>query len=116
MWWPPALDALVVVLFVVIGRESHEEGNALAAILETAAPFLIGLALGWALVARRHAPQSSGTGLAVVASTLVVGMLGRRIVFDDGTAISFVVVATLFLSAGMLGWRLVSRRLSAQAD
>ena len=116
MWWPPALDVLVVVIFVIIGRETHEEGNALAAFVETAAPFLIGLALGWGLVRARDVPRSTATGLAVVTSTLVVGMLGRRVVFDDGTAVSFVIVATLFLSAGMLGWRLVSRKLSATAD
>ncbi len=116
MWWPPALDVIVVVIFVVIGRETHEEGNALVALVETAAPFLIGLALGWGLVRDRNVPQSTATGLAVVTSTLVVGMLGRRVVFDDGTAVSFVIVATLFLSAGMLGWRLASRKLSATAD
>ncbi|MGD9572255.1 MAG: DUF3054 domain-containing protein [Thermoleophilia bacterium] len=43
------------------------------------------------------------------------GMLLRGLVFDRGTAPSFVVVAAIVLGALMLGWRLVvdlSRRRS----
>ena len=106
------MDAFVVLLFVVIGRETHDEGNALVEFFETAAPFFIGLAVGWGLVARRKVSPPV-VGVVVWASTLIVGMFVRRLVFDDGTAFSFVLVATLFLGAGMLGRRLVWRRLLA---
>ena len=33
------LDVLSVMVFVVIGRRSHDEGSAVAGALETAAPF-----------------------------------------------------------------------------
>jgi hypothetical protein len=51
----------------------------------------------------------------VCAVTLVVGMVLRRVVFDDGTAWSFVVVATLFLALFLIGWRIVAHRAGAAA-
>jgi hypothetical protein len=33
-------------------------------------------------------------------------MVVRRLVFDDGTAAAFVVVATVFLGVFLVGWRL----------
>ena len=53
-------------------------------------------------------PRSWQFGAVVVAATVVVGMLLRRLT-STGTAPSFVVVATLFLAASMLGWRLLAR-------
>ena len=53
----------------------------------------------------------AGSGLAarwragVLAVTVVVGMLLRRFVFDDGTQLSFILVATAFLTLFLLGWR-----------
>ena len=35
------LDVLSVMVFVVIGRRSHDEGSAVAGVFETAAPFLV---------------------------------------------------------------------------
>jgi uncharacterized membrane protein len=46
-------------------------------------------------------------GVAVLTSTVVLGMLWRHWVAGDGTAVTFVVVATSFLGAFMLGWRVV---------
>jgi hypothetical protein len=115
MWWPPALDALVVLVFVAVGRETHNEGNEFAAFVETAAPFLVGWAIGWLVARARFAPRSAATGLTVWIATLVVGMTLRRGVFDEGTALSFIIVATVFLGAGMLGWRSILARLTTRA-
>ena len=49
------------------------------------------------------------TSLAIWPVTVLVGMILRRALFDDGTAVSFVVVATLFLGAFLVGWRAVWR-------
>ena len=66
------------------------------------------LVLGFAAVGRR----SHAEGLDVAgASTVVVGMLLRRVT-GEGTAWSFVLVATVVLTAPLLGWRLVARWLS----
>jgi hypothetical protein len=40
-----------------------------------------------------------------------MGMLLRNMVFNRGTAVAFVIVATVFLGITMFGWRaLLSRR------
>lgn len=103
-----ALDVLAVLVFVVVGRRNHDEGNALRATLETALPFLAGLAVAWVTVRAWRRPARLLTGVAVWPVTVLVGMIVRRWVFDRGTATSFVVVATLFLGACFVGWRAVA--------
>lgn len=105
-----ALDAAVVVVFAALGRRSHDEGGALAGVLDTAWPFLAGVALGH-LVVRGSATVRSGA--VVWACALVGGMLLRRLT-GDGTAWSFVLVATAFLGALLLGWRLLARLLPSR--
>ena len=72
------LDAVLVVVFAVIGRSSHAEGLDAAGVWGTAWPFLAGLAIGW-VVARawRHPSAPWPTGVIVWAATLIVGMLLR---------------------------------------
>jgi hypothetical protein len=109
------LDVAAVLLFVALGRRTHDEdGSWLGGALEVAAPFLIGLAVGWLIARAWRAPTDPATGVQVWLSTLVIGMLLRRFVFDDGTALPFVIVATVFLGALLVGWRLVAERLSAR--
>lgn len=103
------LDVFVVVLFVAIGRRNHGESGALASVIETAAPFLIGLAVAWIAVRVWRQPVQLLTGVAIWPITVLVGMVVRNLVFDRGTAASFVVVATLFLGACLVGWRAVLR-------
>lgn len=103
-----ALDVVVVAIFTLIGRQTHDEAFSIGGWLGTALPFLLGLAVGWALVATlsRAWPTRLGTGITVWASTLVVGMLLRAI-SGQGTALSFIIVATIFLGATLIGWRAV---------
>ncbi|GAA2602281.1 hypothetical protein GCM10010411_40120 [Actinomadura fulvescens] len=77
----------------------------------TAWPFLVGLALGWGLTRAWRAPFGVvPVGVGVWAATVGVGMV-LRAVSGQGTAFAFVVVATLFTGAVLLGWRVVARRL-----
>ena len=103
------VDAVLVVVFAVVGRSSHAEGLDVAGIWGTAWPFLAGLGVGW-LAARawRHPLALWPTGVIVWASTLVVGML-LRLVTGQGTAVAFIVVATLTLAVLLLGWRAIAR-------
>lgn len=110
MWWPAVFDVAVVVLFVVIGRDAHEEANAFVDIVDTAAPFLIGAAAGWAAPITRRMPWSLAAGSVVGGAALVIGMVLRNVLFGDGTAATFIGVAALFLVGGIVGWRLVARR------
>ncbi|MEO7269998.1 MAG: DUF3054 domain-containing protein [Knoellia sp.] len=105
----PLLDLLAVVIFALVGRRSHAHGITVVGVLETATPFLCGTAAGYlvASITTDAAPRSWQFGAIVVAATVVVGMLFRRLT-TVGTAPSFIVVAMLFLAATMLGWRLVA--------
>lgn len=106
------LDSFAVVLFVALGRRSHDESGALSAVLATAAPFLLGLAAAWLITRAWRRPTSIVTGLAIWPIVVLVGMLVRRTVFDDGTATSFVIVATAFLGLFLVGWRLVGAAIA----
>lgn len=103
-----AFDLIAVVAFVTIGRRNHEEGLTVGGIVETAAPFVIALIVGWALMQAWRRPDNWVVGVGIWAVTLVGGMVLRRLVFDEGTALSFVVVASLFTAVTIIGWRLLA--------
>jgi hypothetical protein len=105
------VDAVCIVVFVALGRGSHSEGAAITGTLFVAAPFLIAAAIGWIVQTRRWSDALSRRFFAVLwATTLVVGMLLRRTVFDRGIAVAFVIVAGLFLALFLGGWRELARR------
>lgn len=113
------LDTFSVVFFVAVGRREHERDSAISGLIETAAPFLIGLALAWLVLRAWNRPTDRRTGVGIWAITLVAGMLVRGLVFDDGTATSFVIVAALFLALFIIGWRVafgvIDRRVAHPA-
>jgi len=100
------IDVFSVTLFVAIGRREHERDSAIAGLIGTAAPFLIALGIAWLVLRAWHRPTDWRTGVGVWAITLVAGMLLRNLVFGDGTATSFVIVAAAFLALFLVGWRL----------
>lgn len=100
-----ALDTATVVLFVAIGKREHDQDTAVVGLVETAAPFLIGLVVAWLVFRVWNRPTAWTTGLLVWPVTLVIGMALRSAVFDDGTAAPFVLVATGFLGLFFVGWR-----------
>lgn len=99
-----AIDAGVVTAFVAIGRRNHDEDPGVIGLLSTAAPFLVGLVVGWLVAKAWEDPMPIRKGLTIWPITVVVGMIGRRLA-GDGTALSFVIVATVFLGATLVGWR-----------
>ncbi len=102
-------DAACVLVFCAIGRRSHAEGLTVAGIAETAWPFLTGTATGWLVSRAWQRPTSlAPTGLAIWLCTVIVGMLLRKAT-SAGTAVSFVVVASLSTAILLLGWRLGAR-------
>ncbi|SDT68533.1 DUF3054 domain-containing protein [Jiangella sp. DSM 45060] len=144
-----AVDVVLVLVFVLIGRRTHDDPLSLAGLARTAWPFLAGLALTWTLIAlrwrgpgdagparlarsslgrpsqplpaspgprspRRH-PASLATGVTVWMATVAVGML-LRAASGQGTAPSFVAVATLVLGAFLVGWRVVARQFRRDAS
>lgn len=105
------LDVLSVLVFVVIGRRNHDEGSAIGGVLETAAPFLIGVGAAWLLVRAWRWPTAVLTGLVVWPITLLVGMVCRNLIWGHGTPASFVIVATIFLGLCFVGWRMAARAM-----
>lgn len=102
------LDVAAVMLFVVLGRNSHDEGGGIGIVFEIAAPFLIGLAVAWLLSPNlRTRPWSVRAGVDVWLGTVIIGMLLRRLVWDRGTALSFVIVTTIVLGVLIVGWRAI---------
>jgi len=100
-----ALDLLAVVVFAAIGRRNHDEDGGFGVTIEVAAPFLIGVAAGWAIFRLWQSPLWSNRAIGMWLTTVVVGVALRRIVFDRGIAPSFVIVATIVLGLFLLGWR-----------
>jgi hypothetical protein len=101
------LDGCCVLLFVIIGRASHTQGESLGGIASTAWPFLAGLAGGW--LAARAWRRPSGLWPAGVGAWLGAAALVFRVVSGQGTAAAFIVVALAFLGLFLLGWRLALR-------
>ena len=107
-----ALDTAIVVAFIAIGRRNHDEDEAISGLVEAAAPFLIALAVAWVVWRVWLTPDQLGSGVRVWATTVVLGMILRNFVFDDGTATSFMIVATAFLGTFLVGWRAVAGLLA----
>jgi hypothetical protein len=113
-----AADVVAVVVFAAVGRLTHERGDGvgeLLGLLATAAPFLAGLAAAWATPVVRAAPAGLRAGGAVLAGTVVVGLL-LRAAFTGRLPPSFALVTALTLAVLLLGWRglavLVARRVA----
>ncbi|PSL37807.1 Protein of unknown function (DUF3054) [Labedella gwakjiensis] len=114
-----AVDVVLVVAFAALGRRTHDDGDVLGpgglGLAQTAWPFLVALAVGWAVARawrRPLAPLRSGLPIWV---TTVVGGLLLRLVSGQGTAPAFIVVATLTLGLLLVGWRAVAALVARRA-
>ncbi|ORA16674.1 DUF3054 domain-containing protein [Mycobacterium asiaticum] len=109
-------DVVAVLVFCALGRRSHDEGVTASGLATTAWPFLAGTAVGWLLSRGWRRPTAVvPTGVIVWASSLVVGMLLRK-VSSASVAVAFIAVASTVTAVFLLGWRaaveLVARRRS----
>ncbi len=113
-------DLLAVLVFVVLGRRTHDGDTGVQVLTGSAAtawPFLAGTAVGWAVLqlAGRagHGPEPTSLrgGLTVLVATVSVGMTLRRLA-GGGVQASFVAVATTMLALFLLGWRALAARRS----
>lgn len=103
--WAAAIDVVLVVVFAAIGRASHEHSVDVLGVVETAWPFLVGLAAGWLALRAWKAPVAPlRTGVPLVVITVVLGMV-LRVVSGGTTAVAFIVVATVTLLVFLAGWR-----------
>jgi hypothetical protein len=108
-----AADIAAIVIFVVIGRRNHDEGEAVDGIATVAAPFLIALVVGWIAAQAWKRPLQVDAAFIIWPVTVAVGMALRNFVFDRGTALPFIIVATIFTGVFLIGWRLVAARATS---
>jgi hypothetical protein len=107
-------DVLIVLLFAFVGRSSHAESVDLLGVLITAWPFAAGLAVGWFVIRAWRAPATLvPTGLGVWGVAVCLGLV-LRLLSGQGNALGFVVVTTVVLGVGLLGWRLCTRLVVAR--
>jgi peptidoglycan/LPS O-acetylase OafA/YrhL len=107
MWL--VVDLVLVGIFAVIGRLSHYGTLTASGWWTTAWPFLAGaLVARAALTATGRSPAAVTSGVVVWLGALVGGMLLRQ-ASGQGTATSFIVVATLVLGVLLVLPRLVPR-------
>ena len=107
-----ATDLVFVALFAAVGRRNHAEGLSISGVVETAWPFLAGTVVGWLVSRGWHRPLTVvPTGVIVWVCTVAVGMLLRKAT-SEGTAASFIAVATLTIGLLLLGWRAVVTRVT----
>jgi Protein of unknown function (DUF3054) len=109
---PAAVDALVLAMFVVLGRESHDIHSGVSWYLTVLWPFLV----GWfvvALAVRVYAlwPQRWSLLIATWAGGIAVALIVRAVVTQRMTPVAFIIVAYAFIGLATFGWRLAVRGL-----
>jgi peptidoglycan/LPS O-acetylase OafA/YrhL len=98
-------DVVWIVVFVVIGRSSHAEGETLPGVARTLWPFLAGLGLGWAAIRAWRRPAPVVPTAVVVWPVCVASAMVLRAASGQGVAPAFIGVALAFVGLGLLGWR-----------
>ncbi|WAP53169.1 DUF3054 domain-containing protein [Arthrobacter sp. ATA002] len=97
-----ALDAVLIIVFAALGRDTHEHGLDPAGILITASPFLAACLGGWALLSRRYSPASVWpAGILLWIITAGAGLMIRALA-GGGVAPSFALVTFGVLGAFLL--------------
>ena len=95
---------------VIIGTRNHDTDTGLGGVLTVAAPFWVAAVIAHFSPAVRAAASTLKSGVWVWLVTVVLGMVLRHFVWNRGTAVAFIVVASVFQGATMLGWRFVISR------
>ena len=113
---PAAIDLVLLLLFVGLGRGFHEEGPSFGATVATAWPFVVALALGWLVTRAWRSPwQIVRPGMGIWIVTVAAAMM-LRFIAGFGTAIPFIIVTTVVLGVLLLGWRAVARLVVASTS
>ncbi|MGO2745802.1 DUF3054 domain-containing protein [Microbacterium sp.] len=115
------IDLVLVIVFCIIGRLSHAEGifSDVPGLLNTTWPFVVALLLAHGvLLVRKAQADRMLPGVMVWVLTVVIGLL-LRVVAGQGTALPFIIVATLTLALFLIGWRAILalvRRMRPRTD
>ncbi|WP_066515329.1 DUF3054 domain-containing protein [Curtobacterium ammoniigenes] len=109
------IDAVLIVLFALIGRGSHGEQLSVGGLWETSWPFLVGWAIGYITTGAWARPlRIWPTAVVIWILTVCLGMALRvwnhqGIDHGNPLPISFLIVASIVLAVFLIGWRVVVR-------
>lgn len=119
-WVAFLVDLVAVVVFVLVGRRTHNEDAGFTGFLRVVWPFAAALVLGWLVTRLWQAPLAWGRVAVLWVVTVAGGMVLRITAEDHEFKVAFTIVATLFLGACFFGWRMVfraaTRRRSSSRD
>lgn len=115
--WPVVADLLCVLALALGGKNSHDEAGSVWLVLVIAWPYALAAVLAhlWLTLRGRQASRLWPDGAIVLVVTYVLGMALRG-VSGRGLDPAFLVVAGIFLTLTMLGWRGVVRLISARTS
>ena len=113
-WVAFAADLLVLVVFVLVGRRSHDEGSGLEGFVRVWWPFAVGLVVATVASGTWRAPLEWRRAIVAWLLTVALGMTLRVAVQGREPKPTFVIVTTVFVGAGMLGWRALARRVRSK--
>ena len=113
-WIAFGADLLVLVVFVLVGRRSHDEGSGVEGFLRVWWPFAVGLMVATIASGTWRAPLEWRRAIVTWLVTVALGMTLRIAVQGRDFKPTFVIVTTVFVGAGMLGWRAVVRRIGTE--
>jgi peptidoglycan/LPS O-acetylase OafA/YrhL len=110
--FPLAVDALVLAVFVALGRESHDIDSGIIWYLTVLWPFLAGWFVA-ALAVRVYArwPERWLPLIATWAGGIAIALILRAVVTQRPTPGAFIIVAFAFIGLATFGWRLAVRGL-----
>lgn len=104
--WGYPIDLIIVIGFWVAYSAAQDQPLTLVVLLPIIFPFWLALTMAWLVVRRGERALHLGHALTVWLFTLVGGMVLRNL-SGPPTAAPLIVVATMVLTFGLLGWRLI---------
>jgi hypothetical protein len=108
-WAAVLADLAVLVVFVLVGRRSHNEDAGVAGFLRVWWPFAVALVVAWSVAGLWRAPLAWSRAVAAWLITVGLGMALRIAIEGRDFKVAFTIVTLVFVGAGMLGWRAVVR-------
>ena len=102
------LDVAWICLFAILGRENHSSDLTPLTVFAVAWPFLVGYVISAIVVNLPRSPRGIRRGAIVWIGMVVIAMAIRTVELGRLPEQAFVIVALVFLGAGMLGIRLLA--------
>ncbi|GAA4109607.1 DUF3054 domain-containing protein [Enteractinococcus coprophilus] len=107
------VDAILIVVFAMIGISSHEGALEPLSIARVAIPFLIPyLLLAGCIKPTQFIHNIFPMGVILWLSTVILGPILRAVLFGDTSALPFILVTAGVLAVLLIGRRIISTLVS----